>query len=128
MMDLLQHCETVKEAIHYLPTRPHFGDGSVTVLDARGDMAVFEIAHSVQAVRQSDQGFVASTNHFTAPETRSFWVDREPTHLMGNSQGRLRLIEDVAALGKRAGGYSLEPGIDGAHGDNLQRNLPACRG
>jgi predicted choloylglycine hydrolase len=67
MMEILQNFSSVDEAINYLPTRPHFGDGSVTVLDAHGDMAVFEIAHSVQAVRQSDQGFVASTNHFTAP-------------------------------------------------------------
>jgi len=93
MMDILQNFSTVDEAIHHLNTIPHFGDGSVTVLDANGDMAVFEIAHSIQAVRRSERGFIASTNHFSAPETKQFWVDREPNHLKGNSQERRKMIE-----------------------------------
>ncbi len=101
MMDILQNFSTVNEAINYLPTRPHFGDGSVTVMDAQGDMAVFEIAHSVQAVRRTNKGFVAGTNHFSTPKTIPFWVDREPDHLKGNSQGRRRMIE--AALGSAQG-------------------------
>ena len=120
MMDILQNFATIKEAIHYLPTHPHFGDGSVTVLDAQGEMAVFEIAHSVQAVRQSDDGFIASTNHFTALETRSLWVDREPTHLMGNSQGRLKLIEDSLRSAKGQVDIPWSQALMGHHGDNLR--------
>jgi predicted choloylglycine hydrolase len=119
MMDLLQNFSTIREAINYLPTRPHFGDGSVTVLDAQGDMAVFEIAHSVQAVRQSDSGFIASTNHFTAPETRSFWVDKEPVHLRGNSQGRLRRIENALRSAKGQVDIPWSQELMGKHGDSL---------
>jgi isopenicillin-N N-acyltransferase like protein len=119
MMDILQNFATVKEAINYLPTHPHFGDGSVTVLDAQGDMAVFEIAHSVQIVRQSDVGFIASTNHFTAPETRSLWVDKEPVHLRGNSQGRLRMIEDALRSAKGQVDIPWSQALMGHHGDNL---------
>ncbi len=119
MMDILQNFATVKEAINYLPTHPHFGDGSVTVLDAQGDMAVFEIAHSVQAVRQSDEGFIASTNHFTTPETRSLWVDKEPEHLRGNSQGRLRMIEDALRSAKGQVDIPWSQALMRHHGDHL---------
>jgi isopenicillin-N N-acyltransferase like protein len=119
MMDLLQNFDTVREAINYLPTRPHFGDGSVTVLDTQGEMAVFEIAHSVQAVRQSDEGFIASTNHFSAPETRSLWMDREPAHLQGNSQGRRRMIEDALRAAKEQVDIRWSQALMGQHGDGL---------
>jgi len=119
MMDVLQNFATVKEVIDYLPTRPHFGDGSVTVLDAQGDMAVFEIAHSVQAVRQSDEGFIASTNHFSTPKTRSLWVDKEQAHLQGNSQGRRRFIEDALRSAKGQVDVPWSQALMGSHGDSL---------
>jgi isopenicillin-N N-acyltransferase like protein len=119
MMDILQHFSTVKEAVEYLPNRPHFGDGSVTVLDAQGDMAVFEIAHSVQAVRRSDCGFIASTNHFTMPETRPLWVDREPAHLVGNTQSRLKTIENALQSAKGKVDVSWAQALMGFHGDDL---------
>lgn len=119
MMDILQNFATVYEAINYLPTCPHFGDGSVTVLDAQGDMAVFEIAHSVQAIRQSDCGFIASTNHFNAPETRSLWVDKEQVHLRGNSQGRLRMIENALQSAKGHVDIPWGQALMGQHGDSL---------
>jgi predicted choloylglycine hydrolase len=122
MLDILQNFATVKEAINYLPTRPHFGDGSVTVLDAQGDMAVFEIAHSVQAVRRSDGGFVTSTNHFTAPETHSLWVDREQVHLRGNSQARLRMIEDALRSAKGQVDVPWSQALMGQHGNCLCRH------
>jgi isopenicillin-N N-acyltransferase-like protein len=119
MMDILQNFITVKEAINYLPTRPHFGDGSVTVLDAQGEMAVFEIAHSVQSVRLSDAGFIGSTNHFTARETCSLWVDKEQVHLRGNSQGRLRIIEDALRSAKGQVDIPWSQALMGQHGDSL---------
>ncbi len=119
MMDILQNFSTVKEAIDYLPTRPHFGDGTVTLIDAQGEMAVFEIAHSVQAVRLSDEGFIASTNHFSAPETRLFWVDREPAHLQGNSQGRRRPIENSLRSAKGQVDIRWAQALMGQHGDSL---------
>jgi isopenicillin-N N-acyltransferase like protein len=119
MMDILKNYSTVEQAINYLPTRPHFGDGSVTVLDTHGDMAVFEIAHSIQAVRKSDTGFIASTNHFSAPETRSSWLDKEHAHLKGNSQGRRRFIEDALQSAKGQVDIPWSQALMGSHGDNL---------
>ena len=117
MMDILQNFSTVQEAISYLPTHPHFGDGSVTAVDAGGDMAVFEIAHSVQAVRQSDQGFIACTNHFISPGTRSFWKDTD--HQRGNSQGRLIQIEKALRSAKGEVDVNWSEKLMGQHGDNL---------
>lgn len=119
MMDILKNFSTVQEATYYLPTQPHFGDGSVTVLDAEGDMAVFEIAHSVQAVRLSDKGFIASTNHFTTPQTRSFWADKERVDLRGNSQGRLRMIEDALRSAKGQVDIPWSQALMGSHGGSL---------
>ncbi|MEN6298677.1 MAG: C45 family peptidase [Anaerolineaceae bacterium] len=99
-MDILQNMATVQEAIDYLPTRPHFGDGTLTLIDSQGNMATFEIAHSVQAVRQSDEGFIVSTNHFSTPQTCSVWVDREPEHLKGNTLGRRKQLEESLRAAK----------------------------
>ncbi len=118
-MDILQNFATVKEAIEYLPTRPHFGDGTLTLIDVYGDMATFEIAHSVQAVRQSDEGFIVSTNHFSAPETQSIWADREPEHLKGNTWGRRKGLEDALRAARGLVDVAWAQARMGEHGDPL---------
>lgn len=118
-MDILQNFDTVKEAIDYLPTRPHFGDGTLTLIDVYGDMATFEIAHSVQAVRQSDEGFIVSTNHFSAPQTCSFWADREPDHLKGNTKGRRQQLENSLRAARGQVDVAWAQARMGEHGDPL---------
>ncbi|MBN1536970.1 MAG: hypothetical protein JW908_09585 [Anaerolineales bacterium] len=118
-MDILQNFATVKEAIEFLPTRPHIGDGTLTLIDVFGDMATFEIAHSVQAVRQSAEGFIVSTNHFSAPETQSLWLDREPEHLKGNSQGRRKQLEKSLAEAKGQIDVAWAQALMSGHGDPL---------
>lgn len=105
MMHLLERFSRVSEAVAYLGTAPHFGDGNVTLADAQGDLAVFELAHSAQAVRRPAGGFIASTNHFSAPETSSHWVEDNPPRLQGNSEARRRVVE--AALGAARGRVDL---------------------
>ncbi len=102
MMDLLEQCASVQEAMEYIRSHPHFGNGTVSLVDAQGGMAVFEIAYSVQAVRRSNEGFVVSTNHFIAPETHTLWMDREPLHFRGNSVERYERVEKalLAARGQ----------------------------
>jgi predicted choloylglycine hydrolase len=95
MMNLLEKFSRVQDTINYLYTRPHSGAGTITLADAQGDLAVFEIAHSVQAVRQPDEGFIISTNHFNAPEMRSRWVDTESPQLQGNSLERFKHVENA---------------------------------
>ena len=95
MMDLLEKFSSVQDATDYLYTLPHFGDGSVILADARGELAVFEIAHSKQAVRKSSEGFLVSTNHFSAQELCTRWIDSDTPGLQGNSLERRRRVENA---------------------------------
>lgn len=94
MMHLLEQCDRVSQALDYMKSVPHFGDGTVVLADMEGDMAVFELAHSVQAVRRSFEGYLVSTNHFSDLQTRSLWMDTNPPRLQGNSEARRRTIEN----------------------------------
>lgn len=102
MMNLLEKFESVQDATDYFHTVPHTGDGTVIVVDALGDMAVFEIAHSIQAVRIPDDEFVVGTNHFAFPVMRKLWVDREPANLKGNTRERYKRVRGAikACAGK----------------------------
>ena len=93
MMHLLEQFSSVSEAADYLGTVPHFGDGTVILADAQGDTAVFELTHSVQAVRRPAEGFLVNTNHFSASQTHAHWVDTNPPRLQGNSQARRQHVE-----------------------------------
>jgi hypothetical protein len=99
MMDLLEKYASVQDAIPYLYNVPHFGDGTVILADAQGDLAVFELAHSVQAVRRPAEGFLVSTNHFSASQTRTRWVDTGIPQLHGNSQARRQHVEAALLTG-----------------------------
>jgi isopenicillin-N N-acyltransferase like protein len=92
MMDILEKFDRVQDAAIYIHTVPHTGDGTAIIADAQGDMAVFEIAHSIQAIRIPEDEFIVGTNHFTFPVMRKLWVDREPVHLKGNTQERYRRV------------------------------------
>jgi isopenicillin-N N-acyltransferase like protein len=102
MMDLLEKFERVQDAVVYIHAVPHTGDGTVIIADALGDMAVFEIAHSIQAVRIPEDEFIVGTNHFTFPVMRKLWVDRELVHLKGNTRERYRRVRRAikASMGK----------------------------
>jgi isopenicillin-N N-acyltransferase like protein len=93
MMNLLERFESVQEAAVYIHTVPHSGDGTVIITDAQGEMVVFEIAHSIQAIRIPDDEYIVGTNHFTFPVMRKLWVDREPPHLKGNTRERYRRVK-----------------------------------
>jgi predicted choloylglycine hydrolase len=95
MMDLLETCADVPAAMRHLPTVPHMGNGTLTLADAQGNLAVFEIAHLAQAVIRPDEDFVVSTNHFTAEVTRRLSGDDEPAYLPGSSEGRHRQVADA---------------------------------
>jgi isopenicillin-N N-acyltransferase like protein len=116
---LLENCSSVEESIHYLFSIPHVGDGTVILADAKGEMAVFEIAHSVQVVRRSEQGFIVSTNHFSEKETRSSWVDEEPTYLQGNSIERRKQVETSLSRGRGLVGIEWSKALMAQHGSDL---------
>ena len=93
MMDLLEQCADVPTAILLLSTVPHMGNGTLTLADAQGNLAVFEIAHLAQVVIRPADDFVISTNHFVAAATQLYCVDDEPPPLRGNSLERRRQVE-----------------------------------
>jgi predicted choloylglycine hydrolase len=119
MMHLLEQCNRVSEAVETLETVPHFGDGTVILADAQGDMAVFELAHSVQAVRSLAEGFLVSTNHFSTPQTRTHWVDTNPPRLQGNSQARCQHVEAALRAGCGQVDVPWAQTLMAQHGDEL---------
>ncbi len=96
MMEILEHHHQVSSALDYLRQVPHIGDGTLTLIDRAGDIAVFEAGHSTYSNLWPEQGFAVSTNHFVGKQLRDCWVDRSPPGLQGNSVNRYAKV--VAAL------------------------------
>jgi isopenicillin-N N-acyltransferase like protein len=119
LANLLEKYASVQECIDYLYSVPHVGDGTVTLIDSRGEMAVFEIAHSVQVVRRSFEGFIVSTNHFSEPATHSSWKDEEPVQLKGNSIERRKQVESKLRLGVGEVDLAWSKGLMRQHGNRL---------
>jgi hypothetical protein len=88
MMEILEHHSRVESALDYLRQTPHMGDGTLSLVDRAGDMAVFEAGRGACSVLRPERGFVVSTNHFCGAQLRDCWLEREPGDLQGNSQKR----------------------------------------
>jgi len=87
-MDLLEHHSSVSSGIDYLNQVTHMGDGTLTLLDAQGDMVVYECGHTRQGIIRNQVGYVVSTNHFVSEALREHWMDYNSQRLRGNSQAR----------------------------------------
>jgi len=103
MTHLLEQFSRVSEAVDY----------------AQGDMAVFELAHSVQAVRRPAEGFLVNTNHFSAPQTHTHWVDTNPPRLQGNSQARRQHVEAALISSRSQVDVPWAQTLMAQHGDDL---------
>jgi isopenicillin-N N-acyltransferase-like protein len=97
---LEEHC-TVRGALEYLQSVPRLGRNNLLMVDASGDMALFEIGNQHFAVREGD-GILVETNHFVSEVMLPYFVDTEPEILLGNSQARYALLEGqlVGARGR----------------------------
>ena len=69
MLDVLEACETVREALQLIASVPPAGGGSLVLADASGDVAACELTHSGVVVLPRTDANVA-TNHFTSPTLR----------------------------------------------------------
>jgi hypothetical protein len=96
MMDILEHHSHVSSALDFLNRVPHLGEGTLTLIDRAGDMAVFEAGHAAQGILPPENDFAVSTNHFRSPQLHDCWVDSYPPELRGNSQNRYARV--VTAL------------------------------
>jgi isopenicillin-N N-acyltransferase-like protein len=101
MMDILEHHSDVASALDYLCQVPHIGDGTLTLVDQVGEMAIFEAGHATHSIIRPEHGFLASTNHFRGAQLRDCWVDSSPPELQGNSQNRFERV--ITALGAAQG-------------------------
>jgi isopenicillin-N N-acyltransferase-like protein len=95
MMEMLEHHDRVKSALDYLRAAPHIGNGTLALIDAQGDMAIFETGHKHPGVVSPEAGFVVTTNHYVTPQLRNRWIDREPPGLQGNSLARYVYVQEV---------------------------------
>lgn len=93
MMEILEHYSDVASALDYLRQVPHLGDGTLTLIDQVGDMAVFEAGHATHSILLPEHDAVVSTNHFRSAQLRDCWVDRYPPELRGNSQNRYARVD-----------------------------------
>ena len=94
MMEILEHHDNVASALDYLQENQHTGNGTITLLDAKGDMAVFETGNTISGTIRSDEGYVVSTNHFVSPQLSKLWKDKAPQKFRGNSKGRYTKVHN----------------------------------
>jgi isopenicillin-N N-acyltransferase-like protein len=89
---LLEHCTTVDDAAALLGDSPTSGSSAVTVVDAAGGGAVFELSPAGVARLDPRNGFLAHTNHFVDPGLG----DGEASELdLDGSRARLELLETM---------------------------------
>lgn len=69
MLDLLERCATVAEAVSLLARTQSAGGGTLVLTDASGALALCELAHGRMATHLGARDVVA-TNHFTTPALR----------------------------------------------------------
>jgi isopenicillin-N N-acyltransferase like protein len=105
MMNLLEQQNSVAGALEYLAQTPHMGDGNLTMVDAQGEMAVFESSRSTFGIVRPKAGYLVSANHYVTPEMQNLWVDTFPQEIKGNSTGRYNLVNEV--LSKLSGELDL---------------------
>jgi isopenicillin-N N-acyltransferase-like protein len=92
MMDLLERHASVASALAYLRDAPRMGGGNLILLDAAGEMAVFEVGHRRWGVIPADRYLVAATNHFVSPALRDDAFGGDDGGPDGNSEARWRSI------------------------------------
>lgn len=119
MMQILERFSTTTEAIAYVKTVPHFGDGTIVLADAQGNLAAVEMAHSAQTVRNPVKDYIVSTNHFSTTETSPHWVDTNPPRLAGNSLVRRQVVEASLETDFGKVDVSWAQKLMAQHGDDL---------
>jgi isopenicillin-N N-acyltransferase like protein len=93
MMKLLERFSGVQEALEYLNSIPHLGDGTLTLADAEGETAVFEAGYREQGIIRAEKGYVVAANHYVTGTLQEKWLDISPISQRGNSQERYTTVE-----------------------------------
>jgi isopenicillin-N N-acyltransferase like protein len=120
MMRILEHCSGVPEALDYLHSAAHLGDGTLTLIDADGEAAVFEAGHQCQGVIRSEKGYVAATNHFVSPKLDQNWLDISPMNQKGNTWHRYAAVQAALETAQGAIDYRWARKLMASHTDPLK--------
>ena len=110
MMNILQRCRNVAEALAYLRATPGMGYGNLIILDEGNAHAVVEFGHARSGVITSDASFQVATNHFETDAMRSTGL--EPVDSQAGQDSRLRMstvAKAVAQLGDTVLSDPMEP-------------------
>lgn len=116
MMEILEHHDNVTSALDYLKDNQHTGNGTITLLDAEGEMAVYETGNTISGTIRSEEGFVVSTNHFVSPQLSKLWRDKAEQKFRGNSMGRYAKVRKELQGAKGEVDVSWAKGLMTSHG------------
>lgn len=95
MMKVLERCSDVSEALDYLRSVVHLGDGTLTLADAKGEMAVFEAGHQHLGIILPQKGYVAATNHYVSPGLEQRWLDISQCDQKDNTRHRYAAVKSA---------------------------------
>lgn len=109
MMSVLEHCQTVGEALDYLTSVPRLGNGNLVLADVQGAIAVFEEGHANAGIRkpEDEQDYLVATNHFVTDALKDRWR-AENLNRKGDTLARKARVE--AALAEAKGQVSVSWG------------------
>jgi len=92
MMHILEEHDTVSAAVDYLRSVPRLGRNNLILVDAQGDMAVFESGNSSYGLVTPADGTLINTNHFVTSEMRGFFVEVDPPESRGRTFHRYETV------------------------------------
>ena len=92
MMELLERCESVVSALDYLVKAPRMGGGNLVLLDATGDMAVFETGYRRWGIVPGRNHIVVATNHFVTDNMRECYLQSPNVQMDDESEPRQRYV------------------------------------
>lgn len=107
MMEALERCATVAEAVDYLEQVPRMGFGNLVLADADGSVAAVECGHSHLAVDRGAPGYVVATNHFLSADLApTCWQPGDSADGVSTRSRRALLDDRMRAA---IGGESSQP-------------------
>lgn len=95
-MHLLEEQATVRSAIDYLQATPRLGRNNLLLVDAGGDMALFELGyHSCATLESEEAAVLVNTNHFNSPIMQPYFTDIAPPVEQGSTFQRYEKVREV---------------------------------
>lgn len=110
MMNMLQRCKTVSEALISYQSTPSMGYGNMVLQDADGDIAVIESGYAKSAIRRTNGEFLVATNHFVSEAMQPSCLEPPDSARGADSRERFQTLEaHVGEAGAELLGDPLAP-------------------